>query len=250
MQNITFTIAAQERKSYTLGGRFIMVKASDFPVDITLYNNQGGITDTMFGAQGGDFVNQQFVEFSVFNGNFLPVQVTLTIADNGAGSNQITGEVRVKDTALTKIMQQSGVIGVDQRSVVAKAPIICIKAEPTKQLVIRTAAIGGASGQDVYFGWCTGIPTADALNGLFLQNKYSPGPQSQHRFYTGSAAIAIPTLVELPGWVAMGRIKSPAFQQVPIPMTQPLVLQANAGFAIVGAVGQEVSLFIDGEQIG
>lgn len=95
---LTITLAANQRRTFERGGRYLEIIEGDSPIDLFLYGPQGEQQDEARAIVSGLFLEQRdpFARFDVQNGATAQT-LRLLVTDGRAGSRRAPGIVTVTD---------------------------------------------------------------------------------------------------------------------------------------------------------
>jgi hypothetical protein len=101
MENLRFTIAAGETKTFERGGRYLEIIDAAGPLSIILSDQNGGRADAAKDVLSGTYMGTAFAKFEVYSATAQTVELFIT--DTTGGTKRQPGVVRIIDGEREKV---------------------------------------------------------------------------------------------------------------------------------------------------
>ena len=224
---LTITLAANQRRTFERGGRYLEIIEGENPVDLILYGPQGEQQDEARAIVSGLFLEQRdpFARFDVQNGTVAQT-LRLLVTDGRAGSRRQPGTVQVVDGGRARTLNNQAFIG--YASITGSAgqvPVIQLRNPPGSSVRAMVKAIRASSSLAGFLR----IERRNAPAAL------GPFPAPSKRIGGADAVTQVwrESIVPPPGGTTTFEVHSvQASTMLPVPYTEPLALSPGDGLIV------------------
>lgn len=232
MENLRFAIAAGETKVFERGGRYIEIIEAAGAVNLNLYDQNGGQSDSAKGILSGTYMEGAYAKFEVYSATAQTVEILIT--DTRGGTRRQPGNVRIIDNSADKTAGGTQFMGSAQIAAsAAQGSIVMIRAAGTRAVAVKAITVSSSVTGAVLL--CSGVVGTLVPASPMPSKLLRATASSSARIGAFNVAGSLPSVGEVGSQAGIARLQVPANTQTKFELTTPIVLQPGNDVMFINA---------------
>lgn len=218
LEIVPFTFSAGETKRYERAGRYVEVIEATYPLDVILYDANGGAVDFARNVEAGIYSERPFAAVEIKSTAAQTVKVLVT--DGRAGSRRQPGVVQVVDGGRARTMANQAFLGYIGIGVTASGAALLLlnPVGSGKRCIVRALRVTSSVAGIVGLGFHNAALAAGPFDPA---NKNAGSAASSTKLYREDRAAAPAVTFE--------SVQVAANQLLQIALQEPIVLDPGEG---------------------